>query len=148
VKTIAKLAAPGTIVEIFRESFELVMWRQTTKGHYVKTKVPIAVGKVGDATPAGAYYVDAKNRKPDWKVPQHRDYPPESWGSIIPFEDPNNPFAGGFISISGGDGVGIHGTKFDPKVGTAASHGCIRMGVEDLDRIWSRITIGTPVIIH
>jgi lipoprotein-anchoring transpeptidase ErfK/SrfK len=147
-KTVAKLSAPDTIIEIFRDRYELVMWRKTSKGHYVKSKYMVAIGKVGDETPAGAYFVDARNRKPDWRVPPHKDYPPEVWGTIVPFEAPNNPFAGGFISISGGEGVGIHGTKFDPKLGTSASHGCIRMAVADLNKIWSRITIGTPVIIH
>ena len=146
--TIASLSAPKTIIEIFRDGYELVMWRKTSKGHYVNSKYKIAVGKVGDETPAGAYFVDARNRKPDWLIPKHPDYLPETWGTVVPFESPGNPFAGGFISISGGQGVGIHGTKFDPKLGTSASHGCIRMAVEDLNKIWSRIIIGTPVIIH
>jgi lipoprotein-anchoring transpeptidase ErfK/SrfK len=139
-----------SFVLIDRENFTLRLYRRskTRLGRYALHKYPIAIGKAGDATPAGLYYVDAKNREPAWKIPEHEDYHPSWWGQIIPFEDPANPFAGGFISLSGGEGIGIHGTKFDPKLGTRASHGCIRLATDDLDAIWDRIDIGTPVLVR
>jgi lipoprotein-anchoring transpeptidase ErfK/SrfK len=140
----------ASFVLIDRENFKLRLYRRSVKrpGRYITIAYRIAVGRVGDATPAGLYYVDAMNREPAWKIPEHEDYYPGSWGMIIPFESPENPFAGGFISLSGGEGIGIHGTKFDPKLGSRASHGCIRMATDELDQIWSRVEIGTPVLVR
>ena len=140
-----------TLVEVYRDTFMLRMWRQNSAGNYVKFDYPIAVGKAGDATPHGLYYVDAKNETPDWLIPEHEDYDPELWHKVMPFASPNNPFAGGFISLGGRPntwGIGIHGTKFDPRVGERASHGCIRMRVDDIERIWDRIPLGCPVVVH
>jgi hypothetical protein len=72
-------------------------------------------------------------------------------GETIP--NPANPFEGGFIALGGhpstrGDGVGFHGTKFDPQLGTRASHGCIRMAVPDFLNFWMKISPGTPVTVH
>jgi predicted RNA-binding Zn-ribbon protein involved in translation (DUF1610 family) len=68
-------------------------------------------------------------------------------------ENPKNPFEGGFVSLGGhpstrGDGIGIHGTKFDPQTGTRASHGCIRMATADLLSFWKYASLGTPVTVY
>ena len=146
-ESIARRRAPSTQVYIDREGFTLYLFRLDRLGIYRREKFPIAVGKVGSATPSGAYFIDAKTRTPDWLVPKDEDYDPALWHTVIPFESPENPFKGGFLSISGGEGVGIHGTKFDPRLGTRASHGCIRMAVGDFERIYYRVPLGTPVII-
>lgn len=90
-----------------------------------------------------------RSRTPDWKAP---DWSNEA-GKIFRFADSKNPFAGGFISLGGhpstnGDGVGIHGTKFDPALGTRASHGCIRMAVPDLLDLWDRVPDGAGVTVY
>jgi lipoprotein-anchoring transpeptidase ErfK/SrfK len=74
----------------------------------------------------------------------------DSDGSYYPNQA--NPFDGGFIALSGhpstrGDGVGFHGTKFDPQLGTRASHGCIRMAVPDFLNAWERIPNGANVTV-
>lgn len=107
----------------------------------------VAIGSIGHATPAGVYLVNSKSRTPSWKAPDADWVPVEMRGVVYPFEDPHNPFEGGFISI-GGEGVGIHGTKFDPLLGTRASHGCIRMAVPDFLNVYDRIAVGTPVFIY
>jgi len=45
------------------------------------------------------------------------------------------------------NGVGIHGTGEDGSIGTRASHGCIRMHVSDVIRLYKRVPVGTPVLI-
>jgi lipoprotein-anchoring transpeptidase ErfK/SrfK len=45
------------------------------------------------------------------------------------------------------NGVGIHGTGEDYSIGSAASHGCIRMHVPDVKDLFSRVPVGTPVLI-
>lgn len=146
-RPLAALRAPKTIIVILRERFELHLHRKKD-GRYVKTKYPIAVGKIGDRTKPGVYFVDAKTRRPAWTVPDHEDYRDRGTiGTTIPFEHPDNPFLGGFISISGGEGVGIHGTRFDPQLGTRASHGCIRMAEKDFLTLYRHTPLGTPVNI-
>jgi lipoprotein-anchoring transpeptidase ErfK/SrfK len=44
--------------------------------------------------------------------------------------------------------VYIHGTKHEDKVGTAASHGCVRMLNEDVIELFAIVDEGTPVVIE
>ena len=44
--------------------------------------------------------------------------------------------------------VYIHGTKHEDKVGTAASHGCVRMRNEDVIELFGMVDEGTPVVIE
>jgi lipoprotein-anchoring transpeptidase ErfK/SrfK len=44
--------------------------------------------------------------------------------------------------------VYIHGTKREDKVGTAASHGCVRMRNEDVIELFEMVDEGTPVVIE
>jgi lipoprotein-anchoring transpeptidase ErfK/SrfK len=43
--------------------------------------------------------------------------------------------------------IGIHGTPLPGSIGSAASHGCIRMRIPDAEYLYDRVEIGTPVII-
>lgn len=42
----------------------------------------------------------------------------------------------------------IHGTPDTEPLGVPRSHGCVRMGGEDLIRLFDRVGPGTPVLIH
>jgi lipoprotein-anchoring transpeptidase ErfK/SrfK len=44
-------------------------------------------------------------------------------------------------------GIRIHGTWDDSSIGTAASHGCIRMHVQDSEELYPLVLIGTPVLV-
>lgn len=126
-------------------------------------RYPCTVGAVGTATPGGAYKITYKTPTPDWKVPDSVVSDNVKPGDIVPFyirddagelvldeggfpiENPENPFAGGFVSIY--DGVGLHATKFPPQTGTRASHGCIRLELDDFLELYRRVEIGTPIYI-
>jgi lipoprotein-anchoring transpeptidase ErfK/SrfK len=41
----------------------------------------------------------------------------------------------------------IHGTKHEDKIGTAASHGCVRMRNADVIELFDLVDEGTPVVI-
>ena len=58
---------------------------------------------------------------------------------------PNNPLKARWMGIA--NGVGIHGTAEAWSIGTRASHGCIRMHVDDVKQLYSRVPVGTPVLI-
>jgi lipoprotein-anchoring transpeptidase ErfK/SrfK len=44
--------------------------------------------------------------------------------------------------------VYIHGTQHEDKIGTAASHGCVRMRNEDVIELFEMVNEGTPVVIE
>ncbi|MBU0536491.1 MAG: L,D-transpeptidase [Nanoarchaeota archaeon] len=58
-------------------------------------------------------------------------------------------FSGSSYSPRGRCPIGIHGTPemWEPDLGTAASHGCIRMYDQDVDELRNLVQIGTPVFI-
>lgn len=143
-------------ITIDRVRFQLRLYR--AKGGSVSVhEYPIATGVAGRETPPGEYRVVGHSRTPDWLAPPWAEAVDELGvpiaGRVFPFESPHNPFAGGFISLDDGDpdndnsGIGIHGTKFDPRVGTQASHGCVRVRTEDFLRIYGRALVGSVVVI-
>ncbi|HSH45320.1 MAG TPA: L,D-transpeptidase [Longimicrobiales bacterium] len=70
---------------------------------------------------------------------------------IPPLNSPQRriPNALGPIKLSLGDGYLIHGThRYNTEsIGSAASHGCIRMRNEDVERLSGLVDVGTTVVI-
>ena len=60
------------------------------------------------------------------------------------------PDALGPYKLDMGNGYLIHGThRYNQNsIGRAASHGCIRMRNDDLERLYERVKVGTPVYIY
>ena len=46
------------------------------------------------------------------------------------------------------DGQGIHGTGDLASLGTAASHGCIRMSVPAVKQLFREVKVGTPLFLQ
>lgn len=137
------------VVDRAERKLDVYRYLVRRRQYNLRATFDITVGKIGFETPHGMYFVQGKSRTPDWRVPQSPDYPSEMWGRIYRFGEDGNPFAGGFISLAGEEsGIGLHGTSFDPKIGTASSHGCVRMRTEDLLKLYAKIGIETPVYIH
>ena len=71
---------------------------------------------------------------------------------FVPPEDSKQrlvPEALGPVKLDMGDGYLIHGTHMydEDSIGQAASHGCVRMYNEDVERLYSMVDVGTPVFI-
>jgi hypothetical protein len=131
----------GTILTVDRDHFKLRLFKHL---RHVRT-YGIAVGMAGLSTPAGQFSITEKQVNPAWHVPN------ASWagalaGQVIPGGAPNNPLRARWLGIT--DGVGIHGTAEDWSIGSRASHGCIRMHVNDVIALYPRVPVGTPVLIH
>lgn len=47
-----------------------------------------------------------------------------------------------------GDGYGIHGTDEPDKLGQSVSHGCVRLGDADIEKLYAMANIGDEVIIY
>jgi hypothetical protein len=128
-------------VTINRSGFELRLWKNLK---LVKT-YPIAVGQVGLETPAGLYHVQNKAVDPAWTMPYSDWVAPEDQGKVIPGGVPENPLKARWLGIYAG--AGIHGTDATYSLGTAASHGCIRMAIPDVIELYDQVPVSTPVYI-
>jgi hypothetical protein len=104
----------------------------------------IAVGQVGLETPAGLYNIQNKAVNPAWSVP-NSDWAGSLAGQVIPGGTPQNPLKARWMGIY--DGAGIHGTDATGSIGTAASHGCIRMLIPDVIELYEQVDVGAPVYI-
>jgi lipoprotein-anchoring transpeptidase ErfK/SrfK len=139
--TTAQLAAqyPAVIV-VNRSAFTLTLYKNLK---LAKT-YPIAVGMVGLETPAGLYHVQNKAIDPAWSVP-NSPWAGSLAGQVIPGGAPNNPIKARWLGIFAG--AGIHGTTDDGSIGSAASHGCIRMHIPDVEELYPQVPVGAPVYI-
>ncbi|MDP2711238.1 MAG: L,D-transpeptidase/peptidoglycan binding protein [Solirubrobacteraceae bacterium] len=137
-----KLAARYPIVlTVDRGSFRLSLFKKLKR---VRT-YPIAVGRAGQETPIGEYKIQNKAVNPAWHVPN------SAWagslaGQVIPSGAPNNPIKSRWLGIY--DGVGVHGTDARGSIGSNASQGCIRMLIEDVEKLYDEVPVGTTVFIH
>jgi lipoprotein-anchoring transpeptidase ErfK/SrfK len=109
----------------------------------LKKEYTIAVGAIGFDTPAGLYHIQNKAVNPSWSVPDS-DWTGDLAGKVIP-PGPDNPLKARWMGIY--DGAGIHGTDDVGSLGTAASHGCIRMAVPEVVELYDRVDVGTPTYI-
>jgi hypothetical protein len=129
----------STYILVSRETFTLRLFKHLK---LVKT-YHIAVGRIGLETPAGEYSIDDKQINPSWHVPL------SSWagdlaGRIIP-PGPDDPIKARWMGFF--DGAGIHGTDEISSIGTAASHGCIRMTIPDVEDLYPRVPLHTPIYV-
>jgi hypothetical protein len=47
-----------------------------------------------------------------------------------------------------GDGFLIHGTPYENSIGTASTHGCVRLRDEDIEWLYNNVPVGTHVYIY
>jgi L,D-transpeptidase catalytic domain/Putative peptidoglycan binding domain len=142
--TTAKLVKDyNTLLVVDRTNFQLKLFKQLKP---VKT-YDIAVGMAGLETPAGVYHIQNKAVDPAWTMPNSSWVAPEDRGKVIPGGTAANPLKARWLGIF--DGAGIHG--IDPSeygtIGHAASHGCVRMRIPDVEDLYPRVSVGTPIYI-
>lgn len=102
---------------------------------------PVAVGKDGWETPAGSFEVIQTVENPQWQNP---------WtGEVMP-PGPDTALGLRWIGFwtDGENTIGFHGTPTIDSIGSAASHGCVRMHNEDVVALYEKVQIGTPVTVE
>src|SRR5215210_4580486 len=114
------------------------------KGLRLTNEYTVAVGAVGFDTPAGLYHIQNKAVDPAWHVP-NSDWAGDLAGTIVPGGTPENPLKARWLGIF--DGAGIHGTDETYSLGSAASHGCIRMAIPDVIELYDQVPVGAPIYI-
>lgn len=99
-------------------------------------------------TPLGEFRVRNKIENPVWIKPDWAFV--ESKEPIPPPGDPARRAEGelGAFVLSLGDGYLIHGTKYEEFLGTAVSHGCVRLGADNLKKLYETAPVGTKVYIY
>jgi hypothetical protein len=103
----------------------------------------VAVGQEGLETPEGTYEIQAMEEEPTWYVPES-DWAGDLAGQVIP-PGPDNPIKARWMAIF--EGAGIHGTEETASLGSAASHGCVRMSIPDVEELYDQVEVGTPIFI-
>jgi lipoprotein-anchoring transpeptidase ErfK/SrfK len=131
----------GTIVTVDKSHFKLRLFKQLK---LVKT-YSVAVGQPAYPTPEGNFSITDKQVNPVWSVP-NSPWAGELGGTTVAGGSAANPLKARWMGIT--DGVGIHGTGDDASIGSAASHGCIRMHVWDVKALYPRVPVGTTVLIR
>ena len=113
-------------------------------GHAVR--YPVGVGKAGKAW-SGRVQIEGKYIRPAWSPPADvkRDKP--RLPDLIPGGSPRNPMGAAAMTLSGGGQYAIHGTNVPGTVGGFVSYGCFRMYNQDVLDLYSRVSVGTPVVV-
>ena len=102
----------------------------------VIARFPIAIGAETSPTPTGDFRIVSRVAHPTYYHP----------GTVIP-AGKDNPLGTRWLGLSQ-KGYGIHGTNAPRSIGTAASHGCIRLRNRDIERLFSMLQVGDGVEIR
>jgi L,D-transpeptidase ErfK/SrfK len=110
-------------------------------------RFPVGVGRLGWATPPGRYRIVGRRVDPVWHVPASVQQEMRARGEKVETEvaaGPENPLGKYWIQLSAA-GYGLHGTNAPSSVGKYATHGCLRLLAEDVERLFHEARDGTPV---
>ena len=131
--------APGTIII---DTGNTMLYYVLGKGHAIRYGV--GVGREG-FTWSGVEIITRKAEWPDW-------YPPAEMIARQPYlprfvaGGPGNPL-GARAMYLGNSKYRIHGTNNPSTIGKFVSSGCIRLTNEDVTDLFSRVDVGTKVVV-
>ena len=139
VVSYATREAPGTIIIDTPHTYLYYVL-----GNGQAMRYGIGVGRDG-FTWSGTQAVTKKAEWPDWTPPPEmiarQPYLPRHMAG-----GPGNPL-GARAMYLGGTEYRIHGTNAPETIGTHVSSGCIRLTNEDVTDLYSRVNVGTKVIV-
>jgi hypothetical protein len=117
---------------------------QFYEGLHLRRTYPVAAGQPAYPTPPGEWTVIDKVENPTWVNPA-----PDGWGAGLPATipgGPSNPLGTRAIYLDA-PGIRIHGTSSSSSIGTYASHGCVRMFMDDVEALYPLVDVGATVHI-
>ena len=130
---------PGTIIIDTPNTYLYL-----TIGHGKALRYGIGVGREG-FTWSGTEHISRVKEWPDWLPPQEmikrQPYLPRFMAG-----GETNPL-GARAMYLGNTEYRIHGTNQPSTIGTFVSSGCIRLTNEDVEDLYSRVTVGTTVVV-
>jgi L,D-transpeptidase YbiS len=99
-------------------------------------------------TPLGEHRVERKVKDPVWIKPDwafiEEGYEPPPLGHRDRFDSVSLGDYGLYL----GDGYIIHGTLFQTLLGRRVTHGCVRLGDEDLRFVYQNVPLGARVYLY
>jgi L,D-transpeptidase ErfK/SrfK len=119
------------------------------RGGALVGRFPVGIGRPDWETPPGRYRVVGRRADPVWRVPVSIQAEMRARGEPVVTEvaaGPENPLGKYWIQLSL-PGYGLHGTNAPASVGKHASHGCLRLLPEHVERLFHEVPDGTPVDI-
>ncbi len=119
----------GTTIVIDKTTNELTLYQ----GFELDRRYSVATAIAPYETPSGAWTIINKAENPTWTNPA-----PDTWGADLPLTippGPGNPLGTRALYLNA-PGIRIHGTYDSDSIGTHASHGCIRMNIDDVEEIY------------
>jgi len=109
---------------------------------------PVSVGRMDWDTPLGKTKIVSKKEDPAWRPPQSlKDEAIAAGDEPLPDvvePGPDNPL-GRYAMRLGIPGYLIHSTNKPYGVGMRVTHGCLRMYPEDIEQLFDKIPVNTPV---
>ncbi|VIO77891.1 putative L,D-transpeptidase ErfK/SrfK [Bradyrhizobium ivorense] len=131
--------APGTIIIDTPHTYLYLVL-----GNGQAMRYGIGIGRDG-FTWSGTQTITKKAEWPDWTPPPEmiarQPYLPRHMAG-----GPGNPL-GARAMYLGGTIYRIHGTNMPETIGTRVSSGCLRLTNEDVTDLYSRVSVGTKVIV-
>jgi len=100
------------------------------------------------STPRGVFRVLGKHNAPVWRRP---DWAFVEEGLPIPAPYAKERYETGVLGEHGidfGNGYLIHGTLYQRQLGLPVTHGCIRLGDEDLRIVYRNLQVGSEIFIY
>lgn len=100
------------------------------------------------STPRGRFRIQRKIVAPIWRKPD--------WAFIeegLPVPPPNSPerYEAGVLgeyALAIGNGYLIHGTLYTRQLGKPVTHGCVRLGDEELRVVYRSLRLDSPIFIY
>ncbi|MGH2749772.1 MAG: L,D-transpeptidase family protein [Actinomycetota bacterium] len=145
-----EVAYKATKPEVTRDDFrQVLLVRHGERKLYlyedgkISRSWTVAVGEPAYPTPTGVYSVTELRYMPTWINPA-----PDGWGKDMPLEigpGPDNPLGVRAINWSA-PAIRFHGTVNLASLGTAASHGCVRMSNPDAIELYDIIEVGASIV--
>ena len=98
-------------------------------------------------TPTGRFKVKGKRQNPlwtapDWEFIEAKEPFPKSYSDRV-----EEGMLGEYALDLDSPGYMIHGTLYERLIGRNVTHGCVRVGRDDLRVLWKKVPIGSTVFI-
>ena len=125
----------GDLILINKSSNTIYLFRNGV----INASYPVATGKTSALTPNGQFTIVNKLKSPRWGGAGVSD--PIAGGAA------NNPLGTRWMGLSRGGGhvYGVHGNSNPSSIGTYASLGCVRMFNSDVEKLFDKVSINTPI---
>ncbi len=98
-------------------------------------------------TPLGLRRIQTKVKNPVWVKPDWAFVEEGKKKEDTPASERYDKAALGDYKMDIGNGYMIHGTLYTRMLGKSVTHGCIRLGDDDLEKVFNAVQVGTPVYL-